>query len=143
LLVLSELTDHLESEMGLGWLNVTLALPLAVIAVAAVAVGGDMLLAAVERRRGYRPGRALTRPLLTAVGLAATIEIALHHLRQAPRLDASLGLAGGTLLLIAAGLYRRALVFLKADSASPTSEPPPPTGNPTTQRSRHTHPGCP
>jgi hypothetical protein len=122
LLVLSELTDLLESEIGLNWVNLFFALPIALIAVAFVAVGGDILLEAIERRRGRRPGRWLAIPILAGLGLGASIEIALHHARQAPHLDASMGLAGGALLLIAAGLQRHASASLKKGStASPAT----------------------
>jgi hypothetical protein len=106
--VLGELTDLLEPDVGLNWVNVAFALPVALIAVAAVAVGGDMLYEAIERRRGLRPGRRLTTPILAGLGCGTAIEIVFHHVRQAPHLDASLGLAGGALLLVAAGLHRYA-----------------------------------
>jgi hypothetical protein len=119
LLVLGELTDLLEFDVGLNWVNVSFALPLALVAVAAVAVGGDVLLEAIERRRGRRPGRRLTTPMLAGLGLATALEIALHHLRQAPHLDASLGLAGGALLLVAAGLHGYASASVGNDSLAP------------------------
>jgi hypothetical protein len=119
LLVLGELTDLLEPELGLDWVNVCFTLPVALIAVAVVAVGGDVFLEAIERRRGRRPGRVLMTPILAGLGLGATIEIALHHARQAPHLDASLGLAGGALLLIAAGLRRYASASLTNSSPEP------------------------
>jgi hypothetical protein len=108
MLALGELTDLLEQDLGLNWVNILFALPVAVIAVAIVAVGGDIFLEAIERRRGWRLPRRLETTMSAGIGLAATIDIALRHVRQAPHLDASLGLAGGALLVIAAGLHRYA-----------------------------------
>jgi hypothetical protein len=119
LLVLGELTDLMESDVGLNWVNVSFALPLALIAVAAVAVVGDVFLEAIERRHGRRRGRGLTTPMLAGLGFGTAIEIALHHVRQAPQLDASLGLAGAALLLIAAGLHFHASASLRHDSPAP------------------------
>ena len=116
MLVLGELTDLLESDVGLNWLNVAFALPFALIAVAGVAVGGDVFLEAIERLRGRRAGRGLATAMLAGVGFGSAIEIALHHVRQAPHLDASLGLAGGAVLLIAAGLHRHASASLGKNS---------------------------
>jgi hypothetical protein len=108
LLGTSELADRLEPMFGLNALNLVFALPIAALAVIVVAVTGDEILAARERRVGRRLD-GLRLLALTIPGLAGTVAISVAHLGRPPALDASLGLAGGVLLLLAAGLYRHAI----------------------------------
>jgi hypothetical protein len=107
LLGTSELADRLEPMFGLSAVNVFFALPIAAFVVLVAAAIGDEILAARERRLG-RQLDGVRLLALAVPGLTVTAVIGLDHLRHAPALDASLGLAGGILLLVAAGLYRHA-----------------------------------
>jgi hypothetical protein len=108
LLGTSELTDRFESVFGLSSVSLFFALPIATVVVCVAAISGDSILVVVERRVGRRMGRRLRLMSLAVPGLAATVVIGVHHVRHLPALDASLGLAGGLLLLLAAGFYRHA-----------------------------------
>jgi hypothetical protein len=108
LLGTSELADRLEPMLGLNALNLFFALPIAALAVLVIAATGDEILAARERRVGRRLD-GLRLLALTIPGVAGTVAISVEHLGRPPALDASLGLAGGVLLLLAAGLHRHAI----------------------------------
>jgi hypothetical protein len=109
LLGTSELTDRFESTFGLNAVNLLFALPITTVAVSLAAVSGDSILVVAERRLGPRLGERLRLMSLVVPGLAATVVIGVLHVRHRPALDASLGLVGGLLLLLAAGFYRHAM----------------------------------
>jgi uncharacterized membrane protein len=96
-----DLLEGLEDGAGVGWLNLTLAVMFATIAVCAAGLAGDTALQAVERRTGYRPRAHLITPLLGTSATATTSGILLAHLSRPLSLDSWTGLAGSLLLLIA------------------------------------------
>jgi drug/metabolite transporter (DMT)-like permease len=105
LLGASELADRLEPNLGFNVINLYIAFSIAAFLVCVGALVGDTILAAVERRSGRRPGAQHVTLLLAVPGAAAIADILAQHLRHPPALDGWLGLAGGILLLIAAGLH--------------------------------------
>jgi hypothetical protein len=118
LLGTGELADRLEPLLGLNLLNVFCALPIAAVAILGAAATCDEIIAVRELRVGRRL-EGLRLLALTIPGLAATVAISVDHLRHPPALDASLGLAGGVLLLLAAGLYRHAIGPVRRSSRPP------------------------
>jgi hypothetical protein len=113
-----ELADRLEPLLGLNALNIFFALPIAAVVVLGAVATCDEIIAARERRvgRGLDGVRLLA---LAMPGLAATAAISVEHLRHPPGLDASFGLAGGVLLLLAAGAYRYATWPVRHSSSPP------------------------
>jgi hypothetical protein len=105
LLVIGELVDRLEGlegDLGIGWLNLTVATLFATVIVCTVALIGDSALNAGARRIGHRPGARLLTPLLAAAGGAALCGILVDHLAHPIGLDGWIGLGGALLLLGAA-----------------------------------------
>jgi hypothetical protein len=103
--LISELVDRLEGledNLGVGWLNLTLATLVATLVVCTLALIGDSALNTGARRIGHRPGARLLTPLLAAVGGTALCGILATHLTDPLALDGWIGLAGALLLLIAA-----------------------------------------
>jgi hypothetical protein len=105
LLLISELVDrleHLEGNLGIGWLNLTFATMVATVIVCALALIGDSALNTAERRIGHRPGSRSLTPLLATAGGTALSGILAAHLSRPLALDSWIGLAGALLLLVAA-----------------------------------------
>jgi hypothetical protein len=105
LLLISELVERLErleDNLGVGWLNLTLATLVATVIVCALALIGDSALNMGARRIGHRPGARLLTPLLAAAGGTAVCGILATHLTHPLALDGWVGLAGALLLLVAA-----------------------------------------
>lgn len=104
LLIASQLADRLdriEGDPGLEALNLIFALPIALLIVATIALIGDSLLRASERRPRRRPeGRALG-VVMIAAGAAAAGAIVAAHLSRPLAVDDWLGIAGGLLLILA------------------------------------------
>jgi hypothetical protein len=124
LLLISELVDrleHLEDNLGIGWLNVTVATMLATIIVCALALIGDSTLNAAARPIGHRPGARLLTPLLATAGGAGLCGILAAHLTHPLALDSWIGLSGTLLLLGAA--HRQAATRAPPRRPSPSRPP--------------------
>lgn len=102
LLVMSELSDRLESDLGLGVFNLWIAASFAAVAVCITALLGDTLLATIARRSGRRPSHSSVTTLLMLAGAPTTIGILIVHQSHPLALDSWLALAGSVLLIIAA-----------------------------------------
>jgi hypothetical protein len=102
---MSELVDqleHLEDNMGIGWLNLIVATVVATVIVCALALIGDSALNAGARWIGHRPGARLLTPVLTTAGGTVLCGILVAHLTRPLALDGWIGLGGALLLLGAA-----------------------------------------
>lgn len=104
LVILSELTDRLETDLGLGLLNLALSIPLAVLATCIAALCADALRNAVDRRSRRRAGPHTAASALMILGGADMAWVLATHLSRPIRLDAWIALAGGVLLTISAGV---------------------------------------
>jgi hypothetical protein len=123
LLGASELTDRLEPEIGFSPINLYFAFSIAALLACVGALVGDTILTAIERRYGQRPGAQHVALLLAVPGAAATAVILAHHLRNPPALDAWLGLAGASSLLIAAAVHHLTRRRTSPPSRSPATNP--------------------
>ena len=83
-------------------MNLWIAASFAAVAVCAIALLGDTLLAAIARRSDRRPSRSSVTALLMLAGVPTTIEILIVHQSHPLALDSWLALTGGVLLVLAA-----------------------------------------
>lgn len=125
LLLISELVDRLErleGDLGIGWLNVTIAALIATGIVCTLALIGDSTLNAAARRVGHRPGARLLTPLLATAGGGALCGILAAHLSHPLALDSWIGLSGALLLLLGAA-HRHAAKRAPAQRPGPSGSP--------------------
>lgn len=105
LLILGALSDRLESDVGLGALNLALSAPLAVLATCLATLVGDATLRTLAGRSGWRPSPHLGMSALIIVGASVSMWTLAGHLSRPIRFDGWIALAGGVLLMVA-GLGR-------------------------------------
>lgn len=102
LLVIGELSDRLESDLGLGAVNLCLAALLAALTVSVSALLGDTLVGTIARRSGRRPSHSSMTALLMLAGAPTAVGIWIVHRSHPLALDSWIALTGSVLLVIAA-----------------------------------------